>query len=297
MPKLSVIILSYNTRDVLIDCIKSVLKSEDISFEIIVVDNASTDGSSESVLKIGKENKNVHLVQNDDNIGFARGNNSARKFCKGEYILFLNSDTIVLKDSLKRSFDYIAANSKVGAMTCRVDLPSGSLDLDTRRSFPTPWVAFSHFSYLDRIFPKSKFFAKYWYGYIPDDVSHRAEVIQGAFFLARKHVLDQVGWFDEDYFLDGEDIDLCWKIWEKGYQIMYYPEAKIVHLKGVSKGKKNKNKVPFAQKVKFRLAGVNAMEIFYRKRLWSQYPFYINWLVLLGISIMKLVRIGKLLLL
>ena len=120
-------------------------------------------------------------------------------------------------------------------------------------------------------------------------------MIQGAYFLAPKRVLDSVDWFDEDYFLDGEDIDLCWKIRKKNYKIMYYPKVSILHLKGASKGKhkKTQKKVPIASKLKFRLSGVNSMEIFYRKRMWNEYPLILNYMVVAGIKAMKLVRMVK----
>jgi GT2 family glycosyltransferase len=109
----------------------------------------------------------------------------------------------------------------------------------------------------------------------PMTQSMRSTFLQGAFFFTRRSVLDKVGWFDESYFLDGEDIDLCWKIKEEGYRIVYYPWVSITHFKGASKGKVDsalKKRVPFASRLKFRMAGVNSMEHFYRKRLWDRYP-------------------------
>jgi GT2 family glycosyltransferase len=164
-------------------------------------------------------------------------------------------------------------------------LPSGTLDKDTRRSFPTPWVALTHFSGLDKLFPKSKLFSKYWYGYLPENETHEVDVIQGAFALARREVLDSVGWYDEDYFLDGEDIDLCWKIKSRGWKIVYLPEVSITHIK---KGTKSKFK-----SLERRMAGVDSMEIFYKKRLWKKYPWLINILVIIGINFIRLVRMVK----
>jgi hypothetical protein len=140
-------------------------------------------------------------------------------------------------------------------------------------------------------------FAKYWYGYISEDEILDVDAIQGAFFLTPTKILDEVGWFDEDYFLDGEDIDLCWKIKEHGYRIVYYPKVSIVHLKGATKGKNKRIKkhISFNTKMKYRLSGVNSMEIFYRKRLSSRYPKTLNILVLTGIKILKFVRVINLL--
>ncbi|MFH1706084.1 MAG: glycosyltransferase family 2 protein, partial [Patescibacteria group bacterium] len=236
----------------------------------------------------------IKLIENKKNLGFARGNNAARKIAKGKYVLFLNSDVILEKDTILKTLDYLEKHPRVSGITCRLELPNHRLDKDTRRSFPTPWVALSHFSRLDKLFPKSKLFARYWYSYIPENKIHKIEVAQGAYFLIRKDVLDQVGWFDQDYFLDGEDIDLCWKIKEAGWPIIYYPKAKAIHLKGASKGKSQKNRVHLEERKKFILAGVESMEIFYRKRLKDRYPSWLTGLIITGIKILGGIRILKL---
>ena len=294
VPKLSIIILNYNTENLTQDCLNSLKKVEnELDFEIIVSDNGSTD---RSVAMIRKEFSNVRIVENKANLGFAKGNNQARKIAKGKYVLFLNTDTIVYPNTLRETVDYLENHKEIGGLTCKVVLVNGELDKDTRRAFPTPWVSFSHLALpLDRMFPHSKLFAKYWYGYLPEDQKAEVDVIQGAFFLTPKKVLDRVGWFDEDYYLDGEDIDLCWKIKVLGYKIIYYPKVSILHLKGATKGK-NKAvgyKAPLAEKLKFRMSSVNSMEIFYRKRLWKHYPLVLNLLVLVGIRIIKLLRYIK----
>jgi len=239
----------------------------------------------------------VSLVLNKENLGFAKGNNRAKNLCRGKYVLFLNSDTIVKKNTLKKTTMYLEKNPEVGALTCKIYLPDGSLDKDARRSFITPWIGLVHiFLRLDRIFPKSKLFAKYWYGYISPDRTHEVDALQGAYFMSRKEILDKVGWFDEDYFLDGEDIDLSWKIKELGWKIVYYPEVSIIHLKGATKGKNKKSSkyVSLKEKKKFRMSGVNSMEIFYRKRLWEKYPLVVNLVVLTGIKAVKIARYIKL---
>jgi GT2 family glycosyltransferase len=184
----------------------------------------------------------------------------------------------------------------VGALTCKALLSDGALDKDTRRSFITPWIGLVHlFLRLDRLFPTSKLFAQYWYGYIDENKTHEIDAIQGAFFMVRKNVLDQVDWFDEDYFLDAEDIDLSWKIKNAGWKNIYYPEVSILHLKGATKGNnaKTKSRIPLSDKLKYRLSGVNSMEIFYRKRMWKTNPVIVNYLVVLGINVLKVVRTMK----
>lgn len=296
-PNLSIIILNYNTKDFLKDCLVSLKKvKNEADFEVIVSDNDSTDGSCEM---LNKDFSWVKLVENKANIGFAAGNNRAKDYCKGENVLFLNTDTIVHKGTLKKCLEYLNENKKVGALTCKLDLLDGGVDKDARRSFPTPWVSLTHLVFkLDKIFPKSRLFAKYWYGYIPEDETHEVDAIQGAFFLVRRKILDKVGWFDEEYFLDGEDIDLSWKIGEAGWKIIYYPEVSIIHLKGATKGKnkKVKKRGPLAERIKFRASGVTSMEIFYRKRLWNKYPLPLNILIIIGIRTLKILRIIRMLL-
>lgn len=279
-PQLSIIIVSYNTKNLLEDCLNSLENVKDeLIFEIIVVDNASSDGSQEM---IRANFPNVKLIESTQNLGFSAGNNLARKNVRGEYVLFLNSDTEVHEGTLKGTVQYMKEHPKVGALTCRTVLANGKDDRDARRSFPTPWVALSHFSYLDRLFPKSEFFSKYWYGYISPEEEHEVDVLQGAFFLSRKSILDDVDWYDETYFLNGEDIDLSWKIKNAGWKIMYVPRYSITHVKKASKRGKHR--------FKSEVSGVKSMEIFYRNRMWDKYPIYINWLVIGGIQGMKIIR-------
>jgi hypothetical protein len=299
-PELSIVILSYNAKNLLRECLNSLREvGDEASFEVVVVDNASSDGSALMVKGLFPW---VKVIQNDKNLGFAAGNNTARNICKGDFILFLNSDTLVYKSTLAKTIKYLKSHEDVGVVTCKMELPGGrGLDKDARRSFITPWIGLTHiFLRLDRLFPSSKLFAKYWYGYIPDNAVHEIDVAQGAFFLTRRKLLDKLGWFDEDYFLDGEDIDLCWRIKDAGWRIIYYPEAAILHYKGFSKGKVesvSRNKVSLAEKLKYRMSGVDSMQKFYTKRLWNRYPLFLNLFVLMGIYALKIIRFTRTILL
>lgn len=289
--KLSIVVLSYNTKKLLADCLKSLAKvKNEVDFEVIVPDNGSQDGSLEMVRRSFPWVRKI--VDIGQNRGFAVGNNTARPFVRGKYILFLNSDTVVQSNTLRETVKYLDNNAEVGALTCKIILPSGQLDKDARRSFITPWIGLTHlYLKLDRLFPKSKLLAKYWYGYMSENVEHEVDVIQGAYFLTRKSILDKVDWFDEDYFLDGEDIDLCWKIKEAGWKIVYYPKVFITHYKGASKGKiKQINKISFEEKLKYRMTGVDSMEKFVKKRLSKKYPLLFTLFVLTGIKLLKLLR-------
>ena len=297
--KLSIVVLSYNTKDLLKNCLKSLEKvRNEVEFEVIVPDNGSTDGSPEMVEKEFPWVKKV--IKIGKNLGFASGNNKARYFINGVYVLFLNPDAQVHTNTLFKTIKYLDSHADVGALGCKIVLPNGQLDKDARRSFITPWIGLTHiYLKLDRIFPKSKLFAKYWYGYISPNEEHEVDSLQGAFLLTRKRVLDQVGWFDEDYFLNAEDIDLCWKIKEKGWKIIYYPEVSITHIKGAAKGKtkETKKKVNLKEKLKYRLAEVDAMELFVKKRLWKKYPLALNLFVLTGTKLLRLIRAIRVILL
>lgn len=291
-PKLSIVILSYNLKDMLRDCLESLMKVKgEVDFEIIVPDNGSNDGSLEMLQKLKAKNSKLSIIDNKINLGFAKGNNQARQHCKGEYVLFLNADTIVRKNTLKKTVEYLDKHEDVGAVTCKMILPNGELDKDSRRSFITPWIGLVHiFLKLDRIFPKSKLFGQYWYGHMSEDREHEVDVIEGAYFMARKQILDEVGWFDESYFLDGENIELCWQIKNRGWKIIYYPKVKITHFKGAAKGKvssQTKQQVPLGERLRFRMAGVNSMEMFYKRHMWEKYPLLFNLFVLTGIKLVK----------
>ena len=280
-PELSVIILNYNTKELLEDCLNSVkAHMNEISMEVIVSDNASTDGSPEMVKKKFPWVKYIE----GPNEGFSKGNNRARPLVKGDMVLFLNPDTIVHDNVFARTTRYLKEHKDVGAVTCKLVLANGKMDKDIRRRFPTPWISFQHLVLgMDRA---------YWYEDIPEDATHTVDAIQGAFFLTWKKVLDKVGWYDEAYFFDGEDVDLCFQIHKEGYRLVYYPDTYIDHLKGVTKGKvaKWKYKVSPQQRKKLRLAGVASMERFFKKNLWKNYPVWFDYFVLAGINIFKVVR-------
>lgn len=280
-PELSIIILNYNTKELLADCLNSVKKyADEVPLEVIVSDNSSTDGSPEMV----KEKFPWVKYTEGPNEGFSKGNNRARGMAEGSMVLFLNPDTVVHKGVFAKTVKYLKDHPDVGAVTCKLVLADGKIDKDVRRRFPTPKIAFEHLA-----LGMGK---NYWYEDIPENTTHEVEAIQGAFFLTWKKILDKVGWFDEEYFFDGEDIDLCFQIRKAGYKLVYYPEATVTHLKGVTKGKVTKwrYKVSPAQRKKIRLAGVASMERFYRKNLWDRYPKIFSYFVILGIKLFKIVR-------
>lgn len=272
-PKLSIIILNHNTKDLLENCLNSIVKFDDeVSLEVVVSDNASTDGSVEMI----KNNYKWAKLTQGPNTSFSNGNNRARKMVTGEYVLLLNTDTLIHKNTFKKTVDYMDNHKDVGALTCKLILADGSLDKDARRRFPTPWLSFNRL-----FFGYGK---KYWYGDVSPDIIQEVDSIQGAFFMVPKIVLDKVDWLDEKFIFDGEDLDLCFQIKKAGYKIIYYPEVSITHLK-----KATRNRLTDIQ-IARKMEGVNSMERFYRKNLWSRYPILFNYFVLTGIKLLKLLR-------
>ncbi len=293
---LSIIILNYNTRELLRDCLNSIKKSKlnNYSYEIIVVDNASTDGSARMV---EEEFEEVKLIINRKNLGFAAGNNRGFQKAKGKYVLLLNPDTIIQPETLKTMIAFMEENPKVGAATCRVELPDGRLDDACHRGFPTPWNAFAYFSGLAKIFPKFKPFTGYTLTHLPLDKTHEIDSGVGAFLMIRSKIGKELNWLDEDYFWYGEDLDFCYRLREKGWQVMFVPKTKIIHYKGVSSGmKRHTQKLTTATK-KTRLraaqASTEVMRIFFKKHYQEKYPGWLFWLVMRGIDLLERFRLLK----
>jgi GT2 family glycosyltransferase len=294
---LTIVILNYNSIDFLDEALASIQKSDlsGIRTNTIVVDNASSD---DSVERIKKNYKWVKLIASNKNKGFAGGNNLARRKVESEYVLFLNPDVVLEKDTLKKVYDYMEKNSTVGAATCRLELVDGSLDDSTHRGFPTPINAFFHFSGISKFFPKSRIFSGYQYGWKMDSKKpHEVDAISGAFFFVRKKVADMVNWWDEDYFWYGEDIEFCYRIKQEGLKIMFLPNIKAMHYKGVTSGikkhSKNISKASKKTRIRSAKASTKAMRIFYKKHYLTRYPRFVSFFVLFSIDILEKFRIWK----
>lgn len=236
--KLSIIIVSYNTRQLLADCINSIEKNmAGLLYEIIVVDNDSTD---ESVVMLRTEYPEVKLIENDYNAGFAKANNQGLGLCSGEYILLLNSDTIVLEDGLSSLVDFMDNHKNTAICGPKLLNSDMTLQLPCRRSFPGLLNSISHFSGLGRLFPKSRLFGSYLMTYMDSDTDHEVDAVSGACLLVRRDVPDKIGGLlDEAFFMHFEDIDLCYRAKQKGFKVYYVHNTRIVHLKGQSSKLRN----------------------------------------------------------
>lgn len=290
MVSLSVIIVSFNSAKFIADCLNSVLSQFNKSFEmqIIVVDNASTD----KTLSIVKNKfPRVNIIRNMKNLGFAKANNRGISLATGKYVLFLNPDTVVGRGSFQYLLSYLEANPQTAVATCRLELPNGSLDDASHRGFPTPWNAFCHFLGLGKIWPQSLFFNGYHLGYRQMETIHEIDSCVGAFMLVKRKIGDKLNWLDEDYFWYGEDLDFCYRVKEAGFKIVYIPEVKTIHYKGVSSGLKRHSRDLSSADDKIRYLATKSrfevMRTFYRKHYLKRYPFFITMLTLKFIDIFE----------
>jgi GT2 family glycosyltransferase len=212
----------------------------ELEAEVWVVDNASSDGSVEYLRRIFPF---VHFIANLKNAGFAKANNQALEACKGEYVLFLNPDTLLPEDCLTECLSFINQKVEAGALGIRMVDGRGKFLPESKRSFPNPVTSFYKLIGLSSLFPKSKTFARYALGYLNEFQNHEVDVLAGAFILAKKDVLIKLGGFDEAFFMYGEDIDLSYRILKAGYKNYYFSGSSIIHFKGESTRKGSLNYV------------------------------------------------------
>jgi hypothetical protein len=232
MIDLSIIIVNYNVKEFLQNLLDSLKKAaQDFSHEIIVVDNASDDGSIEV---IEERYSSIKLIKNQKNIGFGKANNQALKIANGKYLLLINPDTIVKENTFHKLIKFLESANDAGIVGCKVLNPDGTLQLACRRGFPGPWTSFTKITGLSRLFPKSKIFARYHLTYLNENETYEVDAISGAFMFIRRSVYEKIGGFDPDFFMYGEDLDLCYRCQKAGFKVYYFHETEIIHYKGES---------------------------------------------------------------
>lgn len=270
-PLLSIVIVTHNVRDLLRRCLESVLASKTpFPFEVCVVDTGD-DGSAAMVRACFPQ---VHVLQAPDNPGFGAASNLGLRCTRGSYCLLLNPDTIVPRDALARAVAALEAEPSVGILGPKLVRADGSLDLACRRSFPTPRNALFHFLGLPRLFPGVPLFGEYNLTYKDPDESYDVDAVTGAFLLVRRAVLEQIGLFDETFWMYGEDLDLCWRSQAAGWRTRYYPAVRILHLKGQSSRMRS---------LRCTYEFFRAMHVFYRKHYAPRRAPAMNALVTTGI--------------
>ncbi len=251
--ELTVVIVNYRVKYLLEQTLRSVEQAmQGMSAEVIVVDNLSGD---DSIAFSRERHPQVTYIENQENLGFARANNQAIMQARGEYTLILNPDTIITTRCLQEGIAWMRSHPKCGAIGARMMDGNGVFLPESKRAFPTPWVSFCKIFGLSKLFPLSPLFAKYHLRYLSDQEPQCIDILSGAYMLCRTAVLQQLGGFDEDFFMYGEDIDLSYRIVKAGYENWFLPTP-MVHYKGESTHKDS---------MRYVRVFYDAMLIFYRK--------------------------------
>jgi GT2 family glycosyltransferase len=280
--QLSIIIVNYNSRLLLEKCLHSAEKAaKDILHEIIVVDNKSTDGSCDY---LGYLFPQVKCIFNTENTGFAKACNQGWKVSCGNYILFLNPDTILSENSLSDCISFLEKDKDAGAAGVRMVNRQGEFLKESKRGMPTPAASFYKLFGLAAAFPRSKTFANYYLGHLPENEISSVAILSGAFMMIKKEVLEKTGGFDESFFMYGEDIDLSIRIRQAGYHNYYLGNITITHIKGGS------TKYDSSQLNNF----YGAMHLFVKKHYAGRSSFS-KWILLTGIRVRKFIAYAGLL--
>jgi GT2 family glycosyltransferase len=232
IPILSIIIVAYRSRDELPACLGSLpatLLGRPV--EICVVNNSPKDGVGEW---IAREFPHVRCLEPGENLGFGRANNLGLANTGGDCVLFLNPDTISNAAALEHCVRRAEEERDLGLISPRLVQANGAMDLACRRSIPTPWDGFCRASGLAAAFPRTAFFAGYNLTHLPEHGTYDVGAINGAFMLGRRGLFEQVGAFDDNFFMYGDDLDLCIRMTAAGYRVVYDGRVTITHLKGLS---------------------------------------------------------------
>lgn len=252
--EISIIIVNYNVKDFLAQCLSTLrIALDGLESEIIVIDNDSQDGSKDYLPKKFPE---VQYSWLDVNLGFGAANNIGIEQAKGRYILLLNPDTLIDKDTIRKMIAFMDKEPQTGIAGCRVLNADGTFQLACRRGLPTPWASFCKLFGLQSLFPKSPVFAQYNLTYKSEFETYDVDALIGAFMFCRREALMESGGFDTDFFMYGEDLDLCHRVKQLGWNIRYYHEPTIIHFKGESSRRSTMNEI---------MVFYDAMEIFAKK--------------------------------
>lgn len=272
--QLSIVIVSYNVKYFLEQCLASVKRAlQGLNAEIFVIDNCSTDGSIEY---LQAKFSFVKFIKNKENFGFGKANNLALKLCKGEYVLFLNPDTLLPENILKECLYFFQSHNNAGAIGVQMLDGSGNFLAESKRAFPSPFVSFCKLSGLSTLFPRSAVFNKYALGNLDKNEVYEVDVLSGAFMMARNSLLQQLKGFDESFFMYGEDIDLSYRLKQTGFKNYYLGNLKIIHFKGESIGR---------DKIKHARSFYNAMYIFVSKYYKGFGNLFLKFLLRIGVFI------------
>ncbi len=270
--KLSVVIVNYKVRELLSQTLRSLREAEGYNWtEVIVVDNDSQDGSAEMIAAHFPEVEWIGLKRN---VGFGKGCNIGAAGARGEFLLMLNPDTIVSSDTLTKGVAFFANHAKAGLVGPKVLNQDGSFQWQCRRSFPTPVNALAYMLGLHRLFPQNRNFGAYAMTWAEEGKEMVVDAVSGSCFFIPTALYNEIGGFDEAFFMYGEDLDICAQVAARGYEVWYSPITEIIHFKGKSSAQKL---------LATRIAFYKAMLIFSNKHRQSYGSFFPRWFIALGI--------------
>lgn len=272
MVALSICMVSLNCRRVVEDCLKSLRNSTFRDYEVMVSDNGSTDGTLEYL----RAQPDVRLIENGYNAGFTKGTNQSIDSSSGRYVLWLNTDTVLRPDSLDRLIRFLESNPRAGVAGPKVLNADGSFQPQCKRGIPTPFASLCYILGLDRLWPSNPLVSRYLLRSVPEDATSIVDAVSGCCLLAKRQAVNTVGPLDEEMFGFGEDIDWCVRAANKGWEVWYFPESIIVHLKGQGGAHSRPYRKIWAMH--------QCMWLFYRKHLQQIYWPPVTALVALGIG-------------
>lgn len=268
IPRVSIVIVNWKTPKLLADCLVSIAADRgSAGFEIWVVDNNSQDESLDMLAECFPQ---VHVIANAENVGFPRACNQAIAKATGQYVLLLNPDTVVVGNAISDLADFMDSRGQVGAAGPKILNSDGSLQLACRRAFPDPVAAFFRVTYLSRLFPRHRQFARYNMTYKDPDELLPVDGLSGSCMMVSAAAIKAAGLLDPEWFMYGEELDWCWRIKQKGFAIYYFPQAVIYHFHGASSR---------LAPVKATISLHHGLFLFYRKHLAARYWAPFNWLV------------------
>ena len=284
--KLSIVIVNYNVKEFLTQCLDSIFKSQtQYDYEVIIVDNSSKDSGRDELCATFEH---IIWVDNIENVGFGRANNQGFSLAKGVYTLILNPDTVLQEDTIEKCVSYLIAHPKVGGLGIKGIDGSGQFLPESKRALPTPLVALWKITGLSSIFPKSSVFARYHLGHLSPEENHEVDILVGCFMMIPTKLLLSVGGFDPQYFMYGEDIDLSYELQKTGHKNIYFSESQIIHYKGESTKRGSLNYVRMFYK---------AMVLFAKKQFTGSSAAAYSLLIYLGIYLRAALaiaaRLGK----
>jgi GT2 family glycosyltransferase len=274
MIDLSICIVNYNAKELLLECLESIYRQTgQLEIEIILADNGSSDGS---VSAVREQFPKIKIIENDENLGFVKPTNQGMRASCGKYILLLNNDTVILDNALTKMVSFMESHPDVGVCGPKAVDGDGVMQTRCRRGFPTPWATLTYLTGLARLFPRSPLWSRYLMSYFDEDEIHETDAVSGSCLMIRRETMKQVGYLDEDYFAYGEDLDYCARVQKAGWKIYYYPQAHIIHYGGQGGSRVQ----PYRTIYHFH----RSMMLFYSKHIAPESFFGVNWVVKFAIA-------------